>query len=483
MQYRTIFKVLGVFLMLFSFTMLPPLIVAQIYHEGHELPFTLAFGLSVGIGVLFWLPNLKVHRDFKIRDGFLIVVLFWTVLSLFGALPFMLAPLPHDNFTDAVFESVSGLTTTGASVLSGLDHMSHAIRFYRQELQFLGGMGIIILALAILPMLGIGGMQLYRAEMPGPNKDHKLTPRITETAKALWMIYVGLTVLCASAYWLAGMAPFDAIGESLSTIATGGFTLHDASFAFYQSESIKTVAIVFMILGGCSFSLHFLCFSRRSLKHYWLDQECRTYFAILFFVTVITAVVLIITRSYSNDHKTLLEAAFAAASMVSTTGFVASPFALWPSFLPYLLVICGLIGGCAASTSGGIKVIRMLLLQKQGAREIQRLIHPNAVLPIKLGKQILSDQLVHAIWGFIAIFITLFVALFLLLLATGLSASTALSAEAAMITNVGAGVGSIAHGYDHLNLSAKWILIATMLLGRLEIFTVLVLFSPAFWRR
>lgn len=468
--------------MMFSASMLPPVGVAWYFGDGGQTAFLWAFLFTLVTGFLVWLPVRQQRRELKTRDGFLVVVLFWTVLSLFGSLPFMMTHAPALNFTDAMFESVSGLTTTGTTVLAGIDTLPHAIRFYRQELQFLGGMGIIVLAVAILPMLGIGGMQLYRAETPGPMKDSKLTPRIAETAKALWFIYLGMTFLCALAYWSGGMTLFDAIGESFSTISTGGFSTHDQSFAFYQSTQIELIGVFFMICGSINFSLHFFALQRLSIRHYWKDEELRWFIYVLLIGALLCAAVLYQYQLYDLKDASI-KSLFNVVSLATTTGLTSAPFSEWPIFLPLLISVLGLIGGCASSTSGGVKIIRMLLMFKQGVREIRRLIHPKAVFTIKFGKRVLPEHVVQAIWGFIAMFIVLFVGLMLLLLATGVNLETAFGAVAACLSNAGAGIGDIASNFELLTNPAKWTLIFAMVAGRLEIFTLLILFLPSFWRR
>ena len=281
MHYKVILRILGILLMIFSFTMLPPMLVSMHYEDNAFMAFGAGFAITLVTGFLLWIPVYRVRQDLRTRDGFLITVLFWAVLGLFGSLPLMLADDPHLSFVDALFESLSGLTTTGATVMTGIDSLPESILWYRQQLQWLGGMGIIVLAVAILPMLGIGGMQLYRAETPGPVKDSKLTPRITETAKALWYIYLSLTILCTLGYWAAGMELFDAVGHSFSTVAIGGFSTHDASIGYYDSALIEGIAIVFMVLSGINFSLHFFAWKHRSLKHYFTDPEFQFYLSIL----------------------------------------------------------------------------------------------------------------------------------------------------------------------------------------------------------
>ena len=482
MQVKAIFKIVGMLLMMFSLSMLPPVAVSLFYGDGAFATFIISFLITLGVGTACWLPFRNSKQELKIRDGFVVVVLFWTVLSVFAAIPLILSVSPTITITDGIFESVSGFTATGSSVLIHIDNLPHAILYYRQQLQLLGGMGIVVLAVAVLPMLGVGGMQLYRAETPGPVKDNKLTPRLTETAKSLWYIYIGLIAVCALCYWWAGMSLFDAIGESFSTIATGGFSTHDSSFAYYDSLTIDIVASVFMFLGGVNFGLHYLFLSRANLKLYWADLEFRSYVFILVVVATITAVMLLLYHDYDSVSEGVVSAIFTVISLTTTTGLVTDNFATWPTFVPVMLVMVGMIGGCAASTSGGLKIIRVVLLQKQGRREMRRLVHPRAVLPLKYGNQVLSENIVQAIWGFVAMFVVIYVVLLLALLALGLDFKTAFGALSAALSNVGAAIGGVSSGFHALGAPSKWILIVAMLAGRLEVFTLLVLFTPSFWR-
>ena len=482
MHYRVILRILGILLMIFSITMLPPVIVSLIYDDGHDYAFVGGFAITLVTGFLIWLPVYRVRQDLRTRDGFLITVLFWVVLGLFGAIPLIISHNPHLTIVDAVFESLSGLTTTGATVMTGIDYLPESILFYRQQLQWLGGMGIIVLAVAILPMLGIGGMQLYRAETPGPVKDSKLTPRITETAKALWYIYLSLTILCALGYWLAGMSAFDAIGHSFSTVAIGGFSTHDASIGYYDSPTIEAICTFFMVISAVNFGLHFFAWRQKTLLHYFQDPEFKFYLGILGFVILITFFSLIITATYV-PLEALRKSVFMVVSIATTTGFATADFAHWPVMLPFMLFVAAFAGGCAGSTGGGMKVIRILLILKQGYREIQRLVHPNAVIPVKLGNKPISDKVLEAVWGFFSVYLIVFIVMLITLLGTGLDQVTAWSAVGATLNNLGPGLGDVAAHYGDLNDTAKWILCFAMLLGRLEVFTFLVLFTPAFWKR
>jgi trk system potassium uptake protein TrkH len=483
MQLQAIFKIIGLLLMLFSTTMLTPLLVDLIYREGDTVPFLIGFAATFSSGFLLWWPVRRFRKELRLRDGFLVVVLFWTVLGLAGSIPLIFTLTPYMSFTDAAFESISGLTTTGATVITGLDELPHAILFYRQQLQWLGGMGIIVLAVAVLPMLGIGGMSLYRAETPGPMKDTKLTPRLTETAKALWYIYLGLTIACALAYWLAGMDLFDAISHSFATVSIGGFSPHDASMGYFASPLIEMIAVVFMLLSGVNFALHFIAWRSFSLKTYWQDSEFKTYILILAVVSAITVVYLYLSDTYIYPENALHHGLFQAVSIGTTTGFTTAEYHVWPGFLPVMLLFASFIGGCAGSTGGGMKVVRFLLLLKQGRREIVRLVHPTAIIPIRMGDKVVSAGVIESVWGFFAAYVAIFSIMLLVLMMTGLDQVSAFSAVAASLNNLGPGLGQVGPNYATVSDTAKWVLSFGMVMGRLEIFTLLVILSPAFWRR
>lgn len=482
MHLRAITRIVGLLVILFSGTMFIPGLVALIYRDGAGKAFTQTFIAALMIGLVLWFPNRKHRHGLKAREGFLIVVLFWTVLGSVGALPFLFTDRPNLTITDAFFESFSGLTTTGATTLVGLDSMPKAILFYRQMLQWMGGMGIIVLAVAILPILGVGGMQLYRAEMPGPLKDNKMRPRIAETAKTLWLIYLLLTVLCALSLWLAGMPLFDAIGHSFSTIAIGGFSTHDASIGYFNSSTINTIIAIFLLISGCNFGLHFAVLSGRSLKVYWRDPEFRMFIFIQMSLVAVCTAVLWFHNVYSSGIDTLNQAFFQVVSMATTAGFTTDSISHWPLFLPVLLLCSAFIGGCAGSTGGGLKVIRILLLFLQGSRELKRLVHPNAVYTIKLGQRALPERILEAVWGFFSAYALVFIVSMLAVIATGVDDFSAFAAVAATLNNLGPGLGVVADNFTSMNDAAKWILILTMLFGRLEVFTLLVLFTPTFWR-
>ena len=479
-----IFKILGILLILFSILgNIPPILVSIQYDDGMMMAFVYSLLIIGSSGLVLLLFTARTRKELGTKDGFLVVTLFWAVLGAAGCLPLLLSSAVELSITDAVFESLSGLTTTGATVISGLDSLPKSILFYRQLLQWLGGLGIIVLAMALLPMLGVGGMQLYRAESPGPIKDRKLVPRLAETAKALWYIYFSLTIVCAIAYWIAGMEPFDAISHSLSTVSIGGFSTHDASLAYFENSAVDGVAIIFMFIAGINFALHFTAWQRRTGRQYLLDPEFLFYSFILITISIVTVFVLYFSEVYVSASESIMKGIFQVVSIATTTGFTTADFSSWPLFLPYLLLYAGIIGACAGSTGGGMKMIRILLIFKQGFREVQRLIHPKAIIPIKLGGNVVSDRVIEAVWGFFAVYVMAFMVMLLALLATGLDIITAFSAVGACINNLGPGLADVAETYGHLPVMAKWILCFAMLLGRLEVFTLLVLFTPMFWRR
>ncbi|BCX82367.1 trk system potassium uptake protein [Methylomarinovum caldicuralii] len=480
-QVRVVLRIIGALLVFFSFTLLPPLGVSLYYRDGAQLPFVLGFLIVFGCGLLVWWPFRQARSELRVRDGFLVVALLWIMLSLTGAVPLALATRPHLSLTDAVFEAVSGLTTTGATVVTGLDTLPRSLLYYRQQLQWLGGMGIVVLAVAVLPLLRVGGMQLYRAEAPGPMKDTKLTPRIAETAKALWGGYLGLTLLCVLSYWGAGMSLFDAVAHAFATVAIGGFSTHDASLAYFRSPEIEVMATLFMLLAGVNFTLHFEALRKRRPRVYLSDSEMRVYLGVI-------AMVAMGVSGYLWWHGGLgPEAAvryglFQTVSFLTTTGFTSTDYSVWPPFVQVLLIFAAFVGGCAGSTAGGLKVIRVLLLYKQGIREILRLIHPQAEIPVKVGKMPVSPRVVEAVWGFFSLYVVSFAAIMAAMMAFGLDQVTAFSAVAACLNNLGPGLGEVTSGFMTMPDGVKWLACFAMLLGRLEIFTLLVLLTPAYWR-
>lgn len=478
MHYNVIRRISGLLLGVFSITMLPPIIVSFIYNEQNHQPFIIGFLTIFLSGFILWFSARNAKEDLRTRDGFIIAAIFWISLGLSGAIPFYLSSMPSLSLTDAIFESISGLTTTGATVITGLDELPKSILFYRQQLQWFGGMGIVVLAVAILPMLGIGGMQLYKTEMPGPVKDAKLKPRITETAKALWEIYLGLTVVCTLAYWAGGMTFFDALTHSFSTISIGGFSTHDASFAFFDSSALNYMCIIFMIIAGINFTLHFKVTKSLSIKTYLQNSELRAYLSIL----VIHVLLICATFYYLGYSDFFEQTLFQVVSFATTSGFTSTNHASWPLFIPVLLLFMSFYGGCAGSTAGGMKVVRILVMVKQLGKEMTHLIHPHADMPIKLDQHVVSRSVINAVWSFFSAYILSFSVLMILMMMTGLDQVTAFSAVAATLNNLGPGLGDISSSYLTLPDASKWIACFAMLLGRLEIFTLLVLFSPIFWR-
>jgi|TARA_A100001388_G_scaffold121596_1_gene89791 trk system potassium uptake protein TrkH len=468
-------------LMVFSTSMLVPIIFATIYQENTLPMFFLAFTITMIVGFLSWLPARNMKGEIRIRDGFIITVLFWLVLSTFGALPFALSQETNLSFIDALFESISGLTTTGATVFTNLEDLPKSILYYRQQLQWLGGIGIVVIAVSILPMIGVGGMQIYKAETPGPIKDTKLTPRIAETANALFKIYVFLTVVCAIAYWVAGMSWFDALSHSFSTISIGGFSTYDESLGHFDNNAVLTIASIFMVVSGLNFALHYTAWHARSIKSYISDPEARLFVLVILFGILVTTYFLYTTASMPNE-EILFVGVFQLISILTTTGFTTTEFHLWPSFLPFFLILLSFFGACAGSTGGGIKMGRILIMSQQVVREIYRLIHPNAVLPIKTKKHKIPERVTDGIWAFFGIYFFIFYVMVLLLLANNLDYITAWSATAASFNNLGPGLGAVAENYADLNAMSKAILCSGMLLGRLEVFTLLVVLSPTFWR-
>lgn len=504
-----VLRIIGLLLSLFSLTMLPPVVVSLLYNDGAWPAFVEAFFIILAAGLALFLPLRRRRAELRIRDGFLVVAGFWVVLGFAGAVPLVLVEIPIMSVTDAVFEAVSGFTTTGATVLVGLDTLPHSVLWYRQQSHWIGGMGIIVLAVAILPVLGVGGMQLYRAETPGPMKDTKLTPRITETAKALWITYVGLTAICAVSYRLAGMNWFDAIGHAFSSIATAGFSTHDASIAYFDSGLIEWLTALFMFLGATSFALHFYAMRRlmpdihlttrgglprfswphrrkvslrASIGGYFNDPEFRAFMAIQAGLIAIIAAYLTL-KGHHAPGESLTKAVFQSVSFGTTTGYTSTDYSAWPGALPTLLILASFIGGCAGSTAGGMKVLRWLLIFKQGWRELARLLHPNAVMMVRLGERGVPSRVTEAIWGFFSVYVVVFCILMAVMMTIGLDQVTAFSAVAATLNNLGPGLGEVSITFGTVPDTAKWVGVLGMILGRLEIFTLLVLLTPEFWRR
>ncbi|TCO82623.1 trk system potassium uptake protein TrkH [Plasticicumulans lactativorans] len=474
-------KLFGLLLMMFAVTMLPPVLVAAIYRDGAGMAFVQAGALSLGTGLACWLPLRRHQIDLRNRDGFLVVVAFWFTLSLLSAIPFMLADAPHMPLVDAVFEAVSGLTTTGATVLSGLDTLPRAIVYYRAQLNFLGGMGIVVLAVALLPMLGVGGMQLYRAETPGPMKDEKLTPRITETAKNLWFIYVGLNLLCTAAFLLAGMDLFDAVCHSFATLALGGFSTHDASIGYYQSPAIELVAGFFSLVAAVNFALFFFAWRARSLRAILADEEFRFAMKVMWTLIGVAIAGLYLSGTFP-PWEAVYHGFFQTASVITDNGLVTAGYPDWPHWVVLVLLLGSFFGGCVGSTCGGIKAVRFLLLYRQSQREVKLLIRPTAQIPVKLGNRTVPERVMQAVLAFYFLYIFAYCACSVGVAMTGVDLITAFGSVAGCINNMGVGLGQTAGSFAPLNDDAVWILTASMLIGRLEVFPLLLLFQPSFWR-
>ena len=435
MHWRSIIRIVGLLITLLSVFMLIPALIALIYRDGAGAIFVRSFIAALILGCLLWLPNRHHHHELSTREGFFIVVLFWVVLGTIGAFPFIFDHHINLNLTTAFFESFSSLTTTGATTIVNLDHLPKALLFYRQLLQWLGGMGIIVLAVAVLPLLGVGGMQLYRAEIPGPQKDSKMRPRIAETAKTLWSIYILLTTLCAICLWFAGMDAFDAISHSFSTISMGGFSTHDSNLAYFNSATINYIVTLFLILSGCNFALHFAAFNGFSIKVYWQDQEFRTFLFILLILILICASVIYL---YQPDRELSLDKiVLQVVSVAGTVGFTVDDINTWPSSLPIFLLCASFIGGCAGSTGGGLKVVRVLLLFMQGSRELKRLIHPNAIYTLKLNKRVVPERIIEAVWGFFSAYALVFLISLFFIMATGINATDSFYIVASSLNNLG----------------------------------------------
>lgn len=486
MHILSIFRIIGILVMCFSATMLVPALVALIYGDGGGKAFVQSFIASILCGAILWWSCHQHKHSLRAREGFLIVVLFWVLLSLLAVIPFLLFDELNMSFANATFEAFSALTTTGATVMSGLDNLPKSILFYRQFLQWLGGMGLIVLVVAVIPILGIGGNQLYRIESSGPLKDQKNLPRIAEVAKLLWILYCVLTVIFIFAYWWAGMSLFDAISHSFSTISNGGMSTHDANLGYFNDSNIYFLAAIFMLISGSNFGLHIIAFTnfryQNFWKTYWNDPEFR------FFCFVQASFILIMSLGlyWSYQDLSLIDA-FAQgsaqlSSMSMTSGYTLFDINQLPPFLGTLLVVAAVLGGCAGSTSGGLKMIRVLVIWLQFKRELKSLVHPNLVIPIKLGDNLLSIQVIERIWAFIiAFFLTYWLCVFAAILC-GMSAFDAMGAVFATLSNAGPGLGIVSSSFADVPDSAKYVFSFAMVAGRLEIFSLLVLFSPTFWR-
>ena len=481
--FAPVYRALGMIIMLFGLTMLLPLIVSYLADDGAWAAYDEAFALTMLSGAFLWVRYRRCTRELSIRDGFLMVVLVWTTLPAFAAIPLMLQlGMSH---TDAYFEAVSGLTTTGSTVLANLDTLPVSINLWRHELVWIGGMGLIVLAIAILPLLGIGGRQMFKAETPGPMKDDKLTPRMAETAKGLWKVYILLTLLCIALYWLFGMSPGDAVIHAFSVMGLGGFSSHDASFGYFHSLSLEVITEIFALLAGLNFAMHFMALRGRTLRPYREDPEIRWFFAYVLGSCLMLGLLLWSRGIYQDFPSALRDATFSVISMATTLGLSTADFGTWPYFAGlWLLFLCS-FSTSAGSTGGGIKMLRAVLLYKQVHRELLRVIHPHAQIPLRLGEQVIPNKIMYAVLAFFFIYVASIVFLSFLLSFSGLDVLTAFSAVVACINNTGPGLGQVGPSTTYAVLTdfQTWVCTFAMLLGRLELFTLLVVLTPAFWRK
>jgi trk system potassium uptake protein TrkH len=480
MHWRTITYLFGVLLLLYSLSFIPSICVSLWFADGELDEFLLSLCITAVTGLTLWLFSREKRPELNVRDGFLLVTLFWVILSAAGALPFLFGI--HLDFTDAMFESVSGFTTTGSTVITGIDRLPPSILYHRQQIQWLGGMGVIVLAVAVLPLLGVGGMQLYQAEASGIARQERLTPRIAQTARALWGIYFLLTFCCAMGYWAAGMGLFDAVGHAFSTVATGGFSTHDSSIGYFDDPVIEMVAIVFMLAGGINFAVHFMAMRRQSMLPYSSEPEVRSYWAIFLFGTLIVALSLFLASVYSSSFEALRYGAFQVASVFSSTGFTTATFAEWPLHIPIVLITLSFIGGCVGSTAGGIKVMRVLLLAKIARRELFQLAHPQSVSMVALGREPVPEEILLSVKGFFVLYVVSTLALTTAMMAAGLDLESAFGAVLATINLLGPGLGDVSVSFASMSPAVKWLGMCGMLIGRLEVFTLLILFLPSYWR-
>lgn len=487
MRHYQVLNALAVVLAIFALTMLLPLGVSWYYRDGAESAYDEAILLSLLSAALLWLLTRRRRRDLTVRDGFLLVVLTWVILPIYAALPLWLH-IDALSFTDAYFEAVSGLTTTGATVLTGLDTLPMSINLWRTQLHWLGGMGVIVLAVAILPLLGIGGRQLFKAETPGPMKESSLTPRIAETARGLYVVYFMLTILCALTLYYFGMRDmdgWDAVMHAFSIMGLGGFSSRDAGFGHYASLELELVAIVFALLSGINYATHFLALRSKTLRPYLDDSELPYYLGALTLSILGLTVYLIQAGAYDDVATALRHVAFHSVSMATSLGLATIDFTVWPMFAQLWILFLGSFVACSGSTGGGIKMVRAIILYKQLFRELLRAMHPAMVRPVTLGGGPVSGLVLHAVLGFSFIYMASIVSLTLLLSASGLPIVTAFSAVVACINNTGPGLDAVgpSANYGVLTDFQTWVCTFTMILGRLELFTLLVVLTPSFWRK
>ena len=458
--------------------MLVPFIIGVIYSEDNHQIYIFVFIIVFAFGLFLWLLSRGSLKEIRITEGFVITILFWFVLGMIGSIPFVLSGI---TIVDSVFESISGVTTTGATVLTAIEDLPKSLLIYRQLLQWIGGMGLIILVVAIMPSFGIGGSQLFKMDAPGFDSSEKLTPTIRESAAALWKIYIGLTVLCLISYVLAGMDTFDAVSHALSTVSIGGFSTYDQSIGFFNNVYIEIVCIMFMLLSATSFSLHYYSiFHGKRLKHFY-DPELRFFFLVILGIIIIISFYYLIINNL--DLSSLRYIIFQTISIVTTSGFVTGEYSLMPGFVPFLLLVGAFIGACSGSVGGGLKAWRVLIIINQAKKEITKIIHPSAVVTTKIGKKVIDASISEKVWGFFTVYVITFIMLLMLVLSSGLDFESAFSAVGATLNNLGPGLGAVSENYGSLSTMTKITLCFAMILGRLEIFTLLVVLTPAFWRR
>jgi trk system potassium uptake protein TrkH len=480
-RWRVVLRITGVLSLFFGLTMVFPLIVGFYYHEPSVTAFLGSMGITVISGLLLYLVFRKDKAEvINQREGMAIVTVGWTAVGLFGALPFFLGDV-HFTFTDAFFESVSGFTTTGASVVANIEGLTKGLLFWRSFIQWLGGMGIIVLSVAILPFLGVGGMQLYKAEVPTPVPD-KLKPRIRDTAMILWKVYALISLAQVVLLLLGHMTLYDALCHTFTTMPTGGFSTKNASMAHFNSVYLDGVIIFFMLLAGINFSLHYQMLRGKPLA-FWQDSECRFFLGAVVLLTL-TVSLNIFGSVYQTIGEAIRYGAFQVVSIVTTTGFATADYGKWPAMSQLILLLCMFLGASAGSTGGGMKCLRIMLCFKYCYRELFSLIHPHAVSHIKVGGKPVPDDVMRSVLGFLALYMGLFALSSVLLAGLGVDFTTAFSAVAATIGNIGPGFGMVGpvENYAQIPLLGKWLLIWCMLLGRLEIFTVIILVVPEFWR-
>jgi trk system potassium uptake protein TrkH len=475
--------ILGLVAMAMSLSYILPLCVSLSTGDGITTVFAVSLAANFTVGFLLWFATRRARRELQLREGILFIALVWTGGALFAALPLLMAL--GLSFTDAYFEAMSALTATGATLLSGLDDLEPSLNVWRAELQWIGGMGVIVLVVAVLPMIGVGGRQITKAEIPGPMKDDQLTPRMTQTAKGLWIVYFALTLACFAAYKAAGMDWLDALIHSFTTLSLGGFSSHDASIGYYDSLTIELVAILFMTLAGINFATHFRVWQSRSLAAAKADSELPYYLFVLAFSVVLISIFLWHEGVYTDYPTALRHAAFNTVSVATNTGYATVDYAQWPVFAPLWLMFLGTFAACSGSAGGGIKMIRAIILYRQMARELNKLAHPNAITPLKIQNRVVPNQVVFAVLAFFFAWLATLVLTTLILTLSGLDLLTAFSASVAALNNIGPGLHEIgpAANFSILSDFQTWVCSIAMLLGRLELLTVLVIFTPAFWRK